>query len=208
MTRPQQEGYLAALEQAVQRLQKMDPYQAAYKAGCDYHLEEEGGQVAVPFFSQEYRVTLPKVAVLRADGAEADITTRLLILHYLIHADGVLPADHWIAFRELPDGRIYDAAFQKRSPVRLVQAYGSDARGFAAAAEALGGERIQFGDIAYRFHLLPRLAMAVILYLGDEEFPPRVNVLFDAAAGHYLPTEDLAVLGGVLASKLIKAGNV
>ena len=145
--------------------------------------------------------------MLSAGGAEADITTRLLILHYLIHADGVPPADHWIAFRELPDGRIYDAAFQKRSPARIAQVYGADAKGFAAAAQALGGERIQFGDAAYRFRLLPRLAMAVILHLGDDEFAPRVNVVFDAAAGHYLPTEDLAVLGGMLAGRLIKAGN-
>ena len=207
MTRPQQEGYLAALKQAVQDLQKLDPYQSAYMAGCDYHADEAGGHFLVPFFGQQYTVTFPKIAVLSTGGVEADITTRLLILHYLIHADGVAPADHWIAFRELPDGRIYDAAFQKRSPVRLAQTYGTDVKGFAAAAQALGGERIQFGDAAYRFRLLPRLAMAVILYLGDDEFGPRVNVVFDAAAGHYLPTEDLAVLGGMLAGRLIKAGN-
>ena len=208
MTRSQQEGYLAALNQAVQRLQKLDPYQAAYMAGCDYRAEGAEGRFTVPFFGQEHAVTFPKIGVLNASGAEADITSRLLILHYLIHADGVLPADQWIAFRELPDGRIYDAAFQKRSPIRLVQTYGTDARGFEAAALSLRGERIQFGDSAYRFRLLPRLAMAVILYLGDEEFAPRVNVLFDAAAGHYLPTEDLAVLGGMLAGRLIKAGNL
>jgi hypothetical protein len=208
MTRPREEGYLAALKQAVQNLQKLDPYQSAYMAGCDYHLDEAGGHFVVPFFGHEYAVTFPKSAVLSTGGAEADITTRLLILHYLIHADGVPPADHWIAFRELPDGRIYDAAFQKRSPVRIAQAYGTDAKGFAAAAEALRGEHIQFGDAAYRFRLLPRLIMAVILHLGDDEFAPRVNVVFDAAAGHYLPTEDLAVLGGMLAGRLIKAGNV
>jgi hypothetical protein len=208
MTRPREEGYLSALRNAIGQLKALDPYQAAYMAGCNYHLDEAGGHFVVPFFGQQYTVTFPKIAVLGSGGAEADITTRLLILHYLIHADGVPPADHWIAFRELPDGRIYDAAFQKRSPARLAQTYGTDARGFDAAAQALGGERIQFGDIAYRFRLLPRLAMAVILHLGDDEFAPRVNVLFDAAAGHYLPTEDLAVLGGMLAGRLIKAGNV
>jgi len=208
MTRGQLEGYQAALKQAIQNLQKLDPYRAAYLAGCDYHPDERGGRFSVPFFSQQHEVTFPTIAVLNAGGAEADITTRLLILHYLIHADGVQPADSWIAFRELPDGRVYDAAFQRRSPLRIAQTYGKDARGFAAAAEALGGERIQFGDAAYRFRLLPRLAMAIILHLGDDEFAPAVNVLFDAAAGHYLPTEDLAVLGGMLAGKLIKAGNV
>ena len=208
MTHSREEGYREALKQAVQRLQKMDPYEAAYKAGCEYRPEEGGGYYTVPFFGQPYSVSFPKIAVRSASGAEADITTCLLILHYLIHAEGVPPADHWIAFRELPDGRVYDAAFLKRSPARLVQAYGTDVKGFAAAAQALGGERIAFGDAAFRFRLLPRLIMAAILHLGDEEFAPSANVVFDAAAGHYLPTEDLAVLGGMLAARLIKAGNV
>ena len=47
--------------------------------------------------------------------------------------------------------------------------------------------------------------MAVVIYEGDEEFSASANVLFDAAASNYLPTEDLAVLGGVLASRLIHA---
>lgn len=208
MTRSREEAYLAALEQAIHKLQKLEPYQAAYMAGCDYHLDETGGHFVVPFFGQEYKVTFPHIAVHSATGQQADVTTSLIVLHYLIQADGVPPADHWIAFRELPDGRVYDSAFQKRAPLRVLQAYGSDAKAFSAAARALGGEPIQFGDAAFRFRLLPRLAMAVILYLGDEEFAPRVSMLFDAAAGHYLPTEDLAVLGGMLASKLVKAGNM
>jgi len=41
------------------------------------------------------------------------------------------------------------------------------------------------------------------VYLGDEELPPAVRLLYDASAGHYLPTEDLAVLGGMLVGRLI-----
>jgi hypothetical protein len=131
----------------------------------------------------------------------------LIILHYLIQADGVQPSDQWIAFRELPDGLGYDPAFQGRSGQRLARQYGNDADAFVAAAEALGGERLTFGDVSYMFHILPRMRMAVILHLADEEFGAAANLLFDASAGHYLPTEDLAVLGGLLASKLLKTGK-
>jgi hypothetical protein len=47
--------------------------------------------------------------------------------------------------------------------------------------------------------------MAVIFYAGDDEFPSAVSVLYDSSAGHYLPTEDLAVLGGLLVGSLLKA---
>jgi len=207
MTRSKEEAHLPALYKAYQDMQKLDPYKAAFMAACDFSQDKEGGHFVIRFFGQDYIVTIPRISVRSISGQEPDITSRLIILHYLIHADGTPPADHWISFRELPDGLVYDPAFQKRSSLRLVQVYGTDPKGFAAAAEALGGQRLTFGNASYMFRLLPRVPLAVILHLGDEEFGPAVNVLFDAAAGHYLPTEDLAVLGGILASSLIKAGD-
>jgi len=209
MVRPRSrvETYEDALLKAVQDLQKLDPYKAGFSAGCDVVAAGEANRIAVRFFGEDYVVTHPQVSVRNTAGQEPDVSTRLIILHYLIHAEGTSPADHWISFRELPDGLVYDPAFQRRSSQRLVQEYGTDVKGFVQACEVLGGERLSFGDASYMFRLLPRLRMAVILHYGDEEFPPAVKVLFDAAAGHYLPTEDLAVLGGILASTLIKAGN-
>jgi len=205
MLRSRDKAHEQALLKGRQELAKLEPYETAYRAGCDYHAEGDAGQFAVPFFGADYGVSFPDVAVLRDDGAQPDVTTRLLIVHYLIQADGTRPADSWIAFRELPDGMVYDPAFQGRSTLRLKQEYGMNPQGFTAAAEALGGERLEFGDVSFMFRLLPRLCMAVILHVGDEEFGPAVNMLFDASAGHYLPTEDLAVLGGLLASRLLKA---
>jgi len=207
MTQPREKGHQAALNKAHQELSKLDPYKAAFKAGCDLQSDEQGRQCSVRFLGQDYAVTFPKITVRTAAGKESDPATRLIILHYLIHADGTPPADHWISFRELPDGLVYYPAFQGRTSQRLTREYGMDARAFSAAAEALGGEKLTFGDASYMFRALPRIRMAVILYVGDEEFGPRVNVLFDAAASHYLPIEDLAVLGGMLASKLIEAGG-
>ena len=207
MTQPREKGHQAALNKAHQELSKLDPYKAAFKAGCDLQSDEQGRQCSVRFLGQDYAVSFPKITVRTAAGKESDPATRLIILHYLIHADGTPPADHWISFRELPDGLVYYPAFQGRTSQRLTREYGMDARAFSAAAEALGGEKLTFGDASYMFRALPRIRMAVILYVGDEEFGPRVNVLFDAAASHYLPIEDLAVLGGMLASKLIEAGG-
>ena len=51
------------------------------------------------------------------------------------------------------------------------------------------------GDAAYYFLAFPRVPVACLLYLGDEEVSPSVSVLFDASAPHYLPTEDLSHVG-------------
>jgi hypothetical protein len=199
--RTREDTYQPALETAIRALALLEPFEAAFRAGCDY--DPATARISVPYFGRELQAGFPAGTVLAADGQAADTATRLLVLHYLIHADGSPPGDRWVAFRELPDARVYDPAFQKRSALRLLHRFGNDEPALVAASRLLQGEPIQFGDRAFLFRAFPRVRLAVIWHHGDEEFPPSLHVLFDAGAGNYLPTEDLAVLGGALAAKLI-----
>ena len=58
---------------------------------------------------------------------------------------------------------------------------------------------------AYGFQPLPRIRLAAVLWPGDEDFPTRASVLFDAASNHYMTIDGLALLGSGLASRLAKA---
>jgi len=207
--RTPEEAYGPALNKAIGDLQSLDPWLVALRSDTKYtRLTDASGQIEVRFWGRDYLVRHPEISVEEVEtGQEPPIATQIIILHYLINAEGIPQADDWIAFRELPDGRVYDAAFRRRANLRLAQAFGSDLDGFVAAAEALGGMRLTYGDASFLFPMFPRLRLAAVLYLADEEFPASANVLFDAAASHYLPTEDLAVLGGMLAGRLIKAGG-
>jgi hypothetical protein len=207
--RTPEETYAPALDKAVRNLQSLDPWLAALRSDTKYtRLANGSSQIEVRFWEKDYIVGYPEISVEEVEtGQEASIAIKILILHYLINADGTPLADSWVAFRELPDGRVYDAAFRRRANLRLAQTFGSDLDGFVAAAKSLGGMRLTYGDAAFLFPMFSRLRLAAVLYLADEEFPASANVLFDAAADHYLPTEDLAVLGGMLAGRLIKAGG-
>jgi hypothetical protein len=44
--------------------------------------------------------------------------------------------------------------------------------------------------------------VAAIYYAGDEDFPATANVLFDASASHYLPTDALGGVGSTLVDRL------
>jgi len=184
-----------------------DAAACAARAGC----ERTGAGVVVPLFGRPHLVTHPRGEVTAASGESAPapvhVAVAILVLHYLLTADGTATADRWIAFRNLPGGLGYDAAFQARANLRLARAFGSERAAFEAAARALKGESLSFGDASFLFRMLPRLWLAVVLYLADDEFPANANVLFDAAASHYLPTEDLAVLGGLLAGRLIRLAH-
>lgn len=201
-SRKPEERYGPALEKALSEWKEADPQETAWKAGVDF--DTASRLVTVPLLGETYTVSHPDGETRRqGSDDEVPITTRILLLHYLLTADGVPVAGRWIAFRELPDALTYDPAFQGRSAHRLRGRFGEDLEAFHKAAAALDADRLDFGDASYLFRAFPRVWMAVVIYEGDEEFSPSANVLFDAAASNYLPTEDLAVLGGLLASRLI-----
>jgi hypothetical protein len=204
--RTPEETYGPALAKALAELQQGDPRQMAHLAGCSFEEHDDGrGNISVPIFGTLHDVGWPGGEIQRAaDKAELDIASRIVLLHHLLTADGTPLAGEWIAFRSLPGGLGYDAAFRGRSSMRIARTFGKDRHAFNEAASLLRGERLGFGDSSFLFRVLPRVWMAVVLHLADDEFPAEANVLFDASASHYLPTEDLAVLGGILASRLAK----
>ena len=201
--------YGLALEKAKQDLRGRDPMMAAALSGATYDkLTATSGRFRLTFWQEEYIVDYPEASVREEkSGQEPSIFIQILILHYLINADGTPSADKWISFRELPGGRGFDPAFQQHASQPLARAFGHDAEGFIKAAAALGGERLTFGSASFLFRIFPRQRVAVVLDLADEEFPAWVNILFDGTASHYLPTEDWAVVGELLSSRLLRAAD-
>jgi hypothetical protein len=131
-----------------------------------------------------------------------------MLMYYLETADGTAMADRWIGFRELPDGAFYHQAFEGYSGRPIAERFGGDPEQLASAADKLHGTRLpELAPQAHYFHPLPRIRIAIALWLGDEDFPARASVLFDAAASHYMVTDGLALLGAGLARRLIRAAS-
>jgi hypothetical protein len=204
-----EETYRPALEKARHDFAGAEPERVASRSGVRLEpTEGQRGRFVISFLNEVHWVYWPDGAVQRADDATpADVWTHIVLLHYLLTADGSPMADRWIAFRNLPGGLGYDTAFQGRASLRLARAFGSNRPAFEAAARSLGGERLSFGDASFSFRALPCLWLAAVLNVADDEFPAHASILFDAAASHYLPTEDLVVVGGLLAGRLIEASR-
>lgn len=161
--------------------------------------------LSLRFWDDEWLVTWPEATIQRADGQPCSADKEVTMLYYLTHGDGTRPAGRWISFHDLPNGMFYWQAFQGYSGNRLARTFVNNVEAFEAAAQGLGGTHIDLGDAMYAFWPLPRICLAAQYWRGDDEFPPRANILFDAAASHYLSTDGLAVLGSQLVSRLGKA---
>jgi hypothetical protein len=168
------------------------------------------GTLSLRFFQAPFLIDVPEYIVLTANGDEAPTMIQGLVTAYLLSANGVPRAGEWIAFRDLPGGMFYHQAFSGYTGGLLARTLGDDIEAFRRGAEANGGGKLTgFGDAAYEFRVLPGIWMAGVYWLGDEEdgFPPQANVLFDAAARHYLIIDGLAIVGSQLTRRIIKASR-
>ncbi|HJX39377.1 MAG TPA: DUF3786 domain-containing protein [Anaerolineae bacterium] len=199
---------LPVMEAMRDELATVDPVLLAARTGTAFERSNKGqGYFELPYISQTFHVSYPQFEAQDPEtGKECWPGLRFLFLHYFHKADGAPLAHRWIAYRELPDGMFYFHAFQGYTGARLLKTFDNDLQRFKDAALATEGEAISHGDAGFLFWALPRIPMAVVYWLGDDEFPPNANVLFDASAGHYLSTDGLAVLGSELCSKIIRLG--
>lgn len=176
-----------------------DPHDLAVKTGAEYR----DGVLRVPFYDETYAITFPDLQVMsEMTRKPAGLNRTSMFLYYFQTADGAPQADQWIAFRDLPGGMFYHQAYQGYSGDRLAKAIADHTGVFERAAKNLGGVRLSLGDAAFAFDALPRVRVAAIYHAGDEDFPATANVLFDAAASHYLPTDALAGVGSALVDRL------
>jgi len=107
-----------------------------------------------------------------------------------------------VKFRDLPGGYAYEGAFVNRAVVPITKVFGSDPNMLVQAAKALNGIKVGYGDLSVEIPSLPRIPLTYIIWKGNDEFQASTTILFDSSASHYLPTEDLAVLGELTTKRL------
>jgi len=146
---------------------------------------------------EEYLVRIQDRRIIRIllDGSEeeTDRFSRLLILQYLLNAKDLPLSGRLRSPHEFKGGELFFSATSHHVSFEpLIQKFGSPQR-FVEAGLSLGGRRIPYADEAFRLNVLPRIPIAYLVWAGDEEFGPRISVLFDETAEHHLPIDALWV---------------
>ena len=199
--KPKQNTYEEARSLAWEALSARDP---AEVASCGLVGLDDSGRIKVPFLADIFLIDITERRALFENESEVYPFLSVLILHYLVGAGKDSVSGEWISFREFEGGDAYFGSFTDRSLVPFKSAFENCPDLLAPAAGLLGGEPVEFGDIGMRVPVFPKLPLAVVLWRGDEEFPPEVNILFDKTANSILRTEDLAICGALTVSKLRK----
>ena len=203
------DDYKQALKLASEQLSDKDPGQVASFSGAVMGRDKEGRtRLVLNALSQKVTITWPEFAFsTEKTEAEVPIQQQVLCLHYLIGAwssSGTGATGEWISFQEIPDGRFYMDAFQRRAKNPMVMTFGEKPELLLkVASELYGAVPFDQGDVSVVVRALPLVPIALILWKGDEEFPPEGNVLFDRSIIGLLSAEDIAWLSGMVVYPMI-----
>lgn len=157
------------------------------------------------FLNKEYEIDyIEEDIVSLSDNASAKDYYKLLILHYIANENKVLNIrnDRWISFKEMDGGEAYFPAFKKRAIVPILKKYGDSPSMIFEKARSFNADKIDTGSAGISINAFPKIKVAVILWAKDDEFSADCNMLFNRETREILPTEDVAVLGGITASLL------
>lgn len=197
------------LEELRRAIRAMSPETLAANTGAS--LQQADRQEALFQLDLWYRPVLirfPELVAREAgSGKELSDMNQALLMYYFSTADGTPLRQEWISFAELPDGRFYTRAFQSYTGMELGRYFASSQERFRSAALRLGGSPASLGTISFVFQALPRVPILTVFWEGDEDFPPSYQLLFDASASHYLPTDAYAILGSTLVHRMIAASD-
>lgn len=88
--------------------------------------------------------------------------------------------------KELKGGEFFFRGSHTLPLEAVSRKYASDRELFLEAGRAMGGDPFKGGDAAFSFNFFPRVAMAFVLWMEDDEFPARATLLFDANADKHM----------------------
>lgn len=195
------------LEHYLEEYKKLDPVETAGRCGVEYDSEKQ--QFHIRLMGYGYLVDFPKFAVHKEEEEQegaflllTQVPAQIIVLRFLISGQMVKSTGKYLTYREVPWGEVYFRQFEGRCLTRLKFGFGSKLHQFAAAMERLGAKKIAMGDVAYEFEFINGLHVRFILWVGDEEFPPSSQILFEDNFPYAYQAEDLAVVGDLSISTL------
>lgn len=199
------DDYKESFRLAAASLKEADRSRLAAAAGAQWSAESGREEVRLSFLGTPYIIHVAEtVDIYREDdNGDVPLPEKILLCHYLLRASGEPLSGDLITFRQVPDGQFYFDAFQRRSRDPLLATFGKDHDLFRSCAAALGGQPVDNGDMGMVFQVLPGIPVHLILWRGDEEFPPEASILFDSSIQKKLSAEDIAVLSGMLVYRLM-----
>lgn len=167
----------------------------------------DGKEFTVTLLGRTFAISHPEYAICALDGGPVPpLNVQTFLLRYLLESRDVAWAGEWKTFREMPWGEMYIKPYTGRVLTRAAFTFGTRVAAFRAAAEKMGALPLPHGDAGYQFDLIGGYQMRLLVWEGDDEFPPNAQVLYSDNFADGFAAEDRVVAGDILIS--VVKGNM
>ncbi len=158
-----------------------------------------GAEFTVNLLGREFAISHPVYAIRALDGGKLPpLPTQTFLLRYLLESRDVYWTGEWKTFREMPWGEMYITPYTGRVLTRAAFTFGTRVAAFRAACEKMGAKPLPHGDAGFQFDLIGGYKMQVLVWEGDDEFPPNAQVLYSDNFAQGFAAEDRVVAGDIL----------
>ena len=163
----------------------------------------DGNEFYVNLIGREFALSHPDYAIRALDGGKLPpLPTQTFLLRYLLECKDVSWGGQWKTFREMPWGEMYIKPYPGRVLTRAAFTFGTRVAAFQAAAEKMGAIPVKHGDAGFEFDLIGGYKMQILVWEGDDEFPPNAQILYSSNFAEGFAAEDRVVAGDILISTI------
>ena len=185
----------------LEKYKELDPHEASDRCKVNFNENESAFEITV--FNTPLLIAYPEFEIkIQGECAYAKVFdspyAKMLIIRYLIEKCSAPFTGKFMTYREMPWGEVYDKNFNGRCILRLAYGFGSRIDAFSAACEKLGGRKLSHGDASYELPVFENMIIRLVIYEGDDEFPPTSQFLFSDNMAVSFTAEDRAVFGDLL----------
>ena len=171
-------------------LSKADPAEITARTGIPC----EDNTFRITLLGTEYRVGVDA----HIDPQNTPLPVQTFLIRYLLEGKSVSWAGAWKTFREMPWGELYIKPYTGRVLTRAAFTFGTRIAAFRAACEKMGATSVSNGDAGYELSFLGAYKMRILVWEGDDEFPPNAQVLYSDNFETGFAPEDRVVAGDIL----------
>jgi hypothetical protein len=170
-------------------LETCDPEDVILRTNCKF--DKADNHYFVNIWGHEYCVDLNKYEV-RPQGKDTKTYQDFLylfILYYLMKSKNIKPSGEWISEKDIPGGAAFFRGPHTIPGDIITKRFGNDIDTFKKESIKLKGISLDMGDAAFMFHITPTIPVAVLYFMGDEDFPCEAKLLFDKTICLHLPLD-------------------
>jgi hypothetical protein len=175
----------------------MDPVDICERAGVGY--SKEKSSYIVRSFGVDFEINIGKKEINCPvpDGClfldKLKDFFRLSILWFLKSAKNIPTTGKLVRPVDVKGGHRFSQGTHVLPTELIAKRFAKDPEGFIIQGLAFGAEVVNdgYGDAAVRLYPVSRVPVTLVLWVEDEEFPPRVDILFDSTCELQIDLSDI-----------------